>query len=152
MHRKAFALILPLVLTTAGIVACSSQAGISSPTPAHMTTPTPSILATAADETVTAGKSLDMPTDGVPVKAGHTLILSWSATGALECHILTASQYNQYVNFRQSGKQSGSSSLQLIKGTITLDVQNDDTYYAVLINTSTVGQSVEVYQATLTEQ
>jgi len=93
-----------------------------------------------------------MPSDGVRVKGGHTITLTWSADTELECHILSASQYNQYVTFRESGKKSNTSSVQLKNGTITLNVTSDDTFYGVLINTATAGPSVQVHQATLTER
>jgi len=96
---------------------------------------------------------LPSTSSGVNVQTGRTLSLSWSADGSLNCYIVTAHQYN---NFVQSNRisiayfQKGVGS----QGSISYTVQNSDTYLAVLVNNADplFGGSVEVYQATLTEQ
>ena len=152
MVKDAFALFLSLTVALAGLVGCSSPGTVIVPTTAKTTVPTSSTLVTVSDQVIPGGKSLDIPSGGVPVKAGHALTLSWSADGALECRILTANQYSQYIAFKQSGKQSSGASSGASHGIIRENVQNDDTFYAILINNATAGPSVRLYQATLTEQ
>ena len=96
----------------------------------------------------------ELPTNGVYVQAGKTLTFSWSADGGLFGYVFTENQYN---NWKQSletvatyeGYQSGS------QGSITVTIQNGDSYCAVLYNNALSilgsGPTVKVYQATLTE-
>ena len=95
---------------------------------------------------------LPSTSSGVNVQAGRTLSLSWSADGSLNCYIVTANQYNNFVNSNRiniSYFQKGVAN----QGSISYTVQNSDTYLAVLVNNADplFGGSVEVYQATLTE-
>ena len=95
---------------------------------------------------------LPSTSSGVNVQAGRTLSLSWSADGSLNCYIVTANQYNNFVNSNRiniSYFQKGVGN----QGSISYTVQNSDTYLAVLVNNADplFGGSVEVYQATLTE-
>jgi len=155
MSMRAITLVLSLIAVSAATIGCSSQGTVYSSGPTTVQTPMPeeTTIQTVSNQTVAPGKSLDMPSDGVAMKAGRTLILTWSADTQLEGHILTASQYNQYLSFRESGKNSHSSSTQLTNGTITLYVTSDDTFYAVLINTASAGSpAVQVHQAMLTER
>jgi len=111
-----------------------------------------STLASTRDQSISGGKTLELPSGGVSVKAGHSLTLRWTADGNLQCVILSSKEYEQYKSFRQSGKQSGTPSAEYSQGTVTKYVQTDDTFYAVLINNATTGTSVNLSQATLTEQ
>jgi len=93
------------------------------------------------------------PSNGVYVQAGKTLTFSWSADGGLVGYIFTTNQYNNWKNSllleaKYEGYDSGST------GSITVTIQSSDTYCVVLFNNaiSILGEnSVEVYQATLTE-
>jgi hypothetical protein len=95
------------------------------------------------------------PPNGVYAQAGETLTFSWSADGGLVGYIFTENQYNNWKNnlaglpSSYEGYNSGST------GSITVTIQNSDTYYAVLFNNALgilgSGPNVEVYQATLTE-
>jgi len=97
----------------------------------------------------------ELPANGTYVQARKTLTLSWSADSGLVGYIFTENQYN---NWKQSletvatyeGYQSGS------QGSITVTIQNSDTYYAVLYNHALsilgIGPAVKVYQATLIER
>lgn len=86
------------------------------------------------------------------VEAGNTLSLSWSADSSLDCFILTQNQLNNVKNSLSGiisvweAYGSGSS------GTISAQIQNSDTYYAIVRNTSSLGPSVKLYHAELTEQ
>lgn len=91
-----------------------------------------------------------LPSNGAYVQAGSTLSLSWSADGSLECFILTA---NQFSNFKPYGIVSEREAYGAGKsGTISANIQNSDTYYAIIRNTFTLGSSVKLYQAVLTKQ
>ena len=95
------------------------------------------------------------PPNGTYVQAGKTLTFSWSADGGLVGYIFTSNQYNNWKNnllglpSSYEGYNSGST------GSITVTVQNGDTYCAVLFNNAVgifdSGPNVEVYQAALTE-
>ena len=95
------------------------------------------------------------PPNGTYVQAGKTLTFSWSADGGLVGYIFTANQYGNWENnilglpSSYEGYNSGST------GSITVTVQNGDTYCAVLFNNAVgifdSGPNVEVYQAALTE-
>jgi len=95
------------------------------------------------------------PPNGIYAQAGETLTFSWSADGGLVGYIFTVNQYNNWKNnllglpSSYEGYNSGST------GSITVTVQNSDTYCAVLFNNAVgifdSGPNVEVYQAALTE-
>lgn len=100
---------------------------------------------------VTGGAYAYVPLNGTYIQAGRTLILSWSADGNVEGFIFTGNQYN---NFKQ---QLGVASAWIahgsgVNGAISAYIQDSDTYYAVVRNTFTLGPSVKLYQAVLTEQ
>jgi hypothetical protein len=96
------------------------------------------------------------PPNGIYAQPGETLTFSWSADGGLVGYIFTVNQYNNWKNnilglpSSYAGYNSGST------GSITVTIQNSDTYYAVLFNNALgilgSGPNVEVYQAALTER
>jgi hypothetical protein len=152
MVKAILILFLCLGVASGGIIGCSSPGTVRVTSSTKTNAPTISTLVNVRNQVIENGKSLDITSGGITVKADHTLTLSWSADGNLECHILTASEYTQYLAFKQSGKQSGIPSSQAARGTITESVRNDDTFHAILINGSISELSVKLYQATLTEQ
>lgn len=102
------------------------------------------------DNILTGGSYAYFPLGGASVQAGSILTLSWRADGSLEGFILTE---NQYDNFKQSGMVSarmayGSGSSK----SISVSISNTDRYYAIVRNTFTLGSSVKLYEAVLTEK
>ncbi len=152
MWRQTLALLSSLILMWAVIGGCSPSSTVSYTQVKPSSTPASLILASARDQSISGGTTLELPSGGVPVKAGHSLTLTWTANGNLQCVILSSKEYEQYKNFRQSGKQSGTGSSEYSQGTVTKYVSSDDTFYAVIINNASAGTSVNLSQATLKEQ
>ena len=152
MQRQALALLFSLMLMWAVIGGCSPSSTVSYTQVKPSSTPASSTVASTRDQSIPGGNTLELPSGGVPVKAGHSLTLTWTANGNLQCVILSSKEYEQYKSFRQSGKQSGTGSAEYSQGTVTKYVQSDDTFYALLINNASAGTSVNVSQATLREQ
>ena len=109
---------------------------------------------TASTQTWTAGPvNIDygnwqtMGSGGISIQGGKTLTLTWSADGNLDCFIFTENQYNNFkpIGLLSGYLQHGAGS----QGTITVTLQNSDTYYVIVRNQTTFGL-VKLYQATLT--
>jgi hypothetical protein len=152
MCRRALLLLFSLMLTWAVSGGCSSPGSVSYSPLKPSTAPASSTLASTRDQTISGGNTLELPAGGIAVKAEHSLTLTWTADGNLQCVILSSKEYEQYKSFRQSGKESGTASAQYSQGTITKYVQSDDVFYGVLINNAAEGTSVHLSQATLKEQ
>ena len=102
---------------------------------------------TAGPVNIDYGNWQTMGSGGISIQGGTTLTLTWSADGNLDCFIFTENQYN---NFKPMGLLSGYMQHEAgSKGTITVTLQNSDTYYVIVRNQATFGL-VKLYQATLT--
>jgi hypothetical protein len=144
--------LLALVLVTIVVFdGCGKIVYVPVPVPAVPNTTT---ITTGPPDQIFKAQTWDVfPSNGVYVQAGKTLNLSWSADGGLVGYIFTTNQYNSWINSLRvkatyEGYNSGST------GSITVTIQNGDTYCAVLLNNaiSIFGEnSVKVYHATLTE-
>jgi hypothetical protein len=170
-HVFAFWMALMLiVMLTVELTGCAKPTPAPAPAPAPVpapTSPAPKPPATTVPpptttsrqwawvpspgNIVTGGSYAYFPLNGAYVEAGRTLSLSWQADGNLECFILTENQYN---NFKSnlgivSARMAYGSGM---NGAISAYIQNSDRYYAVIRNTFTLGPSVKLYQAVLTEQ
>lgn len=140
------------VLVLASIIALSGCSKIDIPLPKA---PAITTITTAPPNQIFKGQTWDVfPPSGLYVQAGQTLTLSWSADGGLVGYIFTTNQYNNWRNAFQSGAYEGSDTGS--QGSVTVTIQNGDTYCAVLYNSALnilgSGPSVKVYQATLTER
>jgi hypothetical protein len=97
---------------------------------------------------VNSGKWAYFPLNGAYVLSGRTLSLSWSADENVECFIFTENQYSNFsqphveVTYQAHGTGSN--------GTISTNVMNSDSYYAVIRIAQALGPSFKLYQATLT--
>lgn len=160
------ALLLSGVACTKTVYVMPSQTLAPSISPTQAPTPTPTKAPTPVStptstsrqwywvpspgNIVSGGTYAYFPLNGAYVAASRTLSLSWSADASLDCFILTQNQYNNFksnLGIVSSSIASGSGA----SGTIIANIQNSDTYYAVLINIS-VFESVKLYQAVLTEE
>ena len=97
-----------------------------------------------------AGYLAYLPPKGAYVTKGHTLTLSWQAESKMESFILTENQFriamsnNGYISNSIASGSGGS-------GSITATIPVSDIYYGVARN-AIAGNSVKLYQATLSEQ
>jgi hypothetical protein len=148
---KMFYLIGLVLVTIVVFGGCGKIVYVPVPVPAIPNTTT---ITTGPPNQIFNAQTWDVfPSNGVYVQAGKTLTLSWSADGGLVGYIFTTNQYNSWINSLRTeatfeGHDSGST------GSMTVTIQNSDTYCAVLLNNaiSILGEnSVKVYQATLTE-
>jgi hypothetical protein len=96
---------------------------------------------------VNGGSYAYFPLNGAYVSSGKTLTLSWSADGNMDAFILTSNQYNNFKPFSVASTWMTSGNGP--NGTISVYIQNGDTYYAIVRNTF-IGSPVKLYQAVLT--
>jgi len=156
MKKIYLAIAIMMVLVAVSVYGCGTTT-IYQQAPSNVYTPpiTSTIAQSSPNQGINPTDAMVLPStsSGVNVQAGRTLSLSWSADGSLNCYIVTANQYNNFVNSNRisiSYFQKGVGN----QGSISYTIQNSDTYMAVLVNNADplFGGSVEVYQATLTEQ
>ena len=142
---KKIYLVIPmlLVLIALSVYGCGSTPPIpSNPLPSSITQ-----TWTGVPGNIDYGNWETMGSGGITIQGGKTLTLTWSADGNLDCFIFTENQYN---NFKPMGLLSGYMQHEAgSKGTITVTLQNSDTYYVIVRNQATFGL-VKLYQATLT--
>jgi 4-amino-4-deoxy-L-arabinose transferase-like glycosyltransferase len=156
---KKVYLIIAMIL----VVATLSVYGCSTTTTRYLTTsPTTTITTTSTTQQppttwawqpspgniINGGQWAYFPLNGAYVSSGRTLSLSWSADDNVECFIFTENQYNNFsqphVEVTYQAHGTGSS------GTISTNVVNSDSYYAVIRIEQMGGPSFKLYQATLT--
>lgn len=154
--QKSYSFFIILIL----LVACLILLGCGPPpTTTSSYTPSPTTPTATGRQwtwvpspgnTVTSGSYAYFPLNGAYVHAGRTLSLSWSADGNLESFVFTENQYSNFKRllYASAWIAHGSGT----NGTVSAYIQNGDTYYAVVRNTFTLGPSVKLYQAVLTEQ
>ena len=167
MKKRYSGMAIILVLVALSVYGCGSTTTIFQQAPNNVYTPpitsttiyypppaNTTIAQSSPNQVINPADAMVLPStsSGVNVQAGRTLSLSWSADGSLNCYIVTANQYTNFVNSNRiniSYFQKGVGN----QGLISYTVQNSDTYLAVLVNNADplFGGSVEVYQATLTE-
>jgi len=171
MAKRIYLIIgIILIVIALSVYGCGSTTTIIQQVPTSVYTPPPtstsapittvppiatSTLWSVQDQIFKPSTYDTAPPNGIYVQAGKTLTFSWSADGGLVGYIFTANQYGNWENnilglpSSYEGYNSGST------GSITVTIQNGDTYCAVLFNNALgilgSGPNVEVYQATLTE-
>jgi len=161
-HQVQFLIIIILLIISLAAISCGGKTTIIYlPAPSTIVQLQPSLQPAPQLQPGSTGSIIDQSSNsqlqgqhwevigGVEITAGTTLTLTWSADGSLDGYIFTANQYDYLkawgVPSGRVANKSGS------RGTLSVKIQNDDTYYGVVKNNATgFGPSVNLYEVTLT--
>ena len=153
MRRGILIGLLILTFLVAG-VGCNASSSVNNP-PINQTTtnrsttttnppPPPTTIGSISNVVLNGGDYREFHTYATP---GQTLIFTWASDSSAEGFILTVTQFN---TFKVAGSLPNSPPYSNGKSSsVSLTIQNGDTYYAVVANRILFGAAFKVYSAEL---
>jgi hypothetical protein len=134
--------------------------GASSTTTGATTSSTERALGNATNQIINGTGYIVIPTDGIRIKAGTTLILSWSADAVLDGYILTEMQFSSFKAILDYNKNASGGMKPYIytahgqgtNGSTAAKIENTDTFYGVVFYNEIPALSSKIYQAVLKTQ